>query len=257
MIRDLFGVKINDIDMDSAVDTFLNGKYEGGAGFSYVVTPNVDHFQRLESEPNSIFHQAYLNASFRFCDSRVIQKFALFKGYRVQNVVPGSDLTYNLLLSPAVKKKRIMMVGPPGDEVSYIAEAFNLNDVISHSPPMGFIDNDVAVQEAVKAVADSNAEFVFIAVGSPQQELLALKIKEHFDSVCTDTNMTAFCIGASLDFLTGKQTRAPKILQKLHLEWLHRALSSPRKLVPRYYRNFLWLCKVLCKRKRIIDSKVT
>ncbi|MFL4709182.1 hypothetical protein ACJ6UB_23250 [Escherichia coli] len=26
-------------------------------------------------------------------------------------------------------------------------------------------------------------------------------------------------------------------MQKAHLEWLHRALSQPRRLVPRYYRN--------------------
>jgi hypothetical protein len=42
------------------------------------------------------------------------------------------------------------------------------------------------------------------------------------------------CIGASIDFLTGKQHRAPVWLQKVGLEWLHRLLSNPRRLAFRY-----------------------
>jgi exopolysaccharide biosynthesis WecB/TagA/CpsF family protein len=42
------------------------------------------------------------------------------------------------------------------------------------------------------------------------------------------------CIGASIDFLTGKQRRAPLWVQKAGLEWLHRLLSDPRRLTSRY-----------------------
>jgi exopolysaccharide biosynthesis WecB/TagA/CpsF family protein len=42
------------------------------------------------------------------------------------------------------------------------------------------------------------------------------------------------CIGASIDFLTGKQRRAPVWVQKAGLEWLHRLLSDPRRLASRY-----------------------
>jgi UDP-N-acetyl-D-mannosaminuronic acid transferase (WecB/TagA/CpsF family) len=41
-------------------------------------------------------------------------------------------------------------------------------------------------------------------------------------------------IGAGLDFIAGTQTRAPAWARKLALEWLWRALSSPRRLIPRY-----------------------
>ncbi|HDU5204087.1 TPA: WecB/TagA/CpsF family glycosyltransferase, partial [Klebsiella pneumoniae subsp. pneumoniae] len=59
-----------------------------------------------------------------------------------------------------------------------------------------------------------------------------------------------FCIGASLDFLTGKTKRAPIWMQKAHLEWLHRALSQPRRLVPRYYRNLKYVLWFLLFRNR-------
>jgi len=245
VIRRVFGVDVNDIDMASVVKIFSDDSPVIGHGFSYVVTPNADHFQRFESEPNSIFAKSYLQAKFIFCDSRVIQKFALLKGCEIVNVIPGSDLTVALLSNGNFKQKKILMVGPTNEEVLKIADKFQLKDVASFTPPMGFIKNESLVRDAINAVANSSADYVFLAVGSPQQEILALKIKEHLDFYPISKRMVAFCIGASLDFLTGKQKRAPRVLQTLHLEWLHRALTSPRKLVPRYYRNFIWLCKIL------------
>lgn len=41
-------------------------------------------------------------------------------------------------------------------------------------------------------------------------------------------------IGAGLDFLAGTQTRAPEWVRRYAVEWLWRALSSPKRLVPRY-----------------------
>jgi UDP-N-acetyl-D-mannosaminuronic acid transferase (WecB/TagA/CpsF family) len=38
----------------------------------------------------------------------------------------------------------------------------------------------------------------------------------------------------SIDFLTGKQRRAPLWVQKAGLEWLYRLLSDPRRLASRY-----------------------
>ncbi|MFN3723556.1 MAG: WecB/TagA/CpsF family glycosyltransferase, partial [Paracoccaceae bacterium] len=44
-----------------------------------------------------------------------------------------------------------------------------------------------------------------------------------------------FCgFGAGLDFVAGQQTRAPVWMRRLALEWLWRALSAPRRLIPRY-----------------------
>jgi UDP-N-acetyl-D-mannosaminuronic acid transferase (WecB/TagA/CpsF family) len=37
-----------------------------------------------------------------------------------------------------------------------------------------------------------------------------------------------------VDFVAGQQTRAPEWVRALAMEWLWRALSSPRRMVPRY-----------------------
>jgi exopolysaccharide biosynthesis WecB/TagA/CpsF family protein len=96
-------------------------------------------------------------------------------------------------------------------------------------PPMGFIKSDDEVQKCVDFVAKTQAPLVFFAVGMPQQEILARHIADH-----SQLRGIGLCIGASIDFLTGKQRRAPVWLQKIGLEWLHRLLSDPRRLASRY-----------------------
>ena len=69
-----------------------------------------------------------------------------------------------------------------------------------------------------------------LALGAPKQEQLAARGREM-------TPRTGFAsIGAGLDFLGGGQRRAPSWMRRIGIEWLWRALSSPRRMIPRYMR---------------------
>jgi exopolysaccharide biosynthesis WecB/TagA/CpsF family protein len=102
-------------------------------------------------------------------------------------------------------------------------------EFVQHIPPMGLRHDATARRAAAEFVARSGARFTFIAVGSPQQEMIAAEAK----AIPGGTGM-ALCIGAALDFLTGKQKRAPRSLQRLGLEWAHRLLSNPKRMWRRY-----------------------
>ncbi len=94
---------------------------------------------------------------------------------------------------------------------------------------MGLRYNQRAMNVAADHVARSGARFTFLAVGSPQQELLARHIASRPESRgCT------LCIGASLAFIAGREIRAPKPLQKLGLEWGWRLAQNPSRLWRRY-----------------------
>ena len=74
-------------------------------------------------------------------------------------------------------------------------------------------------------------DLVFVAVGSPQQEIVAAKIQQRVNTG------VILCVGASIDYLTGKEIRAPKFIQMLYLEWLFRFAQSPIKRFRRYFIN--------------------
>jgi UDP-N-acetyl-D-mannosaminuronic acid transferase (WecB/TagA/CpsF family) len=44
----------------------------------------------------------------------------------------------------------------------------------------------------------------------------------------------ALCIGASINFLTGSERRAPRWMQLIGFEWLYRLMNDPRRLAKRY-----------------------
>ena len=50
-------------------------------------------------------------------------------------------------------------------------------------------------------------------------------------------------LGATIDFEAGNVRRAPKIWQKLYLEWFYRFCKEPRRLFKRYFiddMKFFW-----------------
>jgi exopolysaccharide biosynthesis WecB/TagA/CpsF family protein len=76
----------------------------------------------------------------------------------------------------------------------------------------------------------SGAGLCLLALGAPKQEIFAARAHAALP------HMGFASIGAGLDFIAGKQPRAPLWVRRLALEWLWRALSSPRRMLPRYAR---------------------
>ena len=194
--------------------------------FGYIVTPNVDHVVRLHSdESEAEVAAAYAKASLCVCDSRVLASLARFHGIRLP-IVTGSDLTAALLDQVLNPGDRVAVVGGDSDIVERLKGRYPQIDFIHHSPPMGLRHDPVARQAAADFIAQAKCRFTFLAVGSPQQELIAAQV----------TGATGFglCIGAGLEFLTGDQVRAPRAFQKTGMEWAYRLASNPRRLWRRY-----------------------
>lgn len=197
------------------------------APFAYVVTPNVDHLVRLQRTRSDLW-PAYRNAWFTLCDSRILARLAATAGVRLP-VIPGSDLTEALFLRAINPDDPIAFLGGEPEAIAQLRDRYRLSNVAHHNPPMGFIRDPAELARAVRFVADARARYTFLAVGSPQQELVAFRVAQSGQAVGT-----GLCVGASLDFLTGDQHRAPAAMQQLSLEWLFRLASDPGRLWRRY-----------------------
>jgi exopolysaccharide biosynthesis WecB/TagA/CpsF family protein len=196
--------------------------------FGYVVTPNVDHLIRYYEDAS--FRAHYRAAEFILMDSRFAARLVhMLKGVRLP-VCTGSDLTAHLLNKVIQPSDRIVMIGGSDAQAQEIAGRFGLTNLRHHNPPMGFINDPAAVESCLQFVEQSGPfRFCFLAVGSPQQEALAQALKARGTA-----RGLALCIGASLNFITGVEKRAPLWMQKLALEWLYRLLQNPRRLARRY-----------------------
>lgn len=197
------------------------------SAFEYVVTPNVDHLIRLGNMRSDLW-PAYRQAWLTLCDSRILRHLARWADVRL-SIVPGSDLTEAVFGRLLRRDDRIAIVGGSAEAIQQLRDRYDLDNVIHHNPPMGFVNDPVAFAQAVRFIDKTRARYTILAVGSPQQEILAYRVKRLGTSVGI-----GLCVGASLDFLTGRQSRAPRLMQRLSLEWLYRLLANPGRMWRRY-----------------------
>jgi N-acetylglucosaminyldiphosphoundecaprenol N-acetyl-beta-D-mannosaminyltransferase len=218
------GCRFRTASMEEAVRGILN---EPRGAFKYVVTPNVHHIVKMHDDP-AMMQPLYERAWSVFCDSRVLSWLARLSGRKLP-VVTGSDLTARLIPRAAEQRLPIAVIGSSPEDCLTLEKRFPGLDIAVHTPPMGFIKSEDEIRKCVDFVVKTQAPLVFLAVGMPNQEILAIHIADH-----PKAQGIGLCIGASIDFLTGKQRRAPVWVQKTGLEWLHRLLSNPRRLASRY-----------------------
>ncbi|MFL1463820.1 WecB/TagA/CpsF family glycosyltransferase [Roseococcus sp. DSY-14] len=221
----LLGVRFDDLDLDGALAR-LSAR-DPAAPFAYVVTPNADHLLRLESG-DAALRELYEGAWLSLNDSRILRLLAARRGVRL-NLAPGSDLAAALLARVIGPATPVALVGGTPAVAAALRGRFGLAALFHHQPPMGFIRDEAAVAAAVDFVRAHPARFVFLCVGSPQQERLAARIQ-----AAGGATGVGLCLGAALEFAAGARRRAPGWMQRAHLEWLHRLASEPRRLWRRY-----------------------
>lgn len=197
------------------------------ASFAYVVTPNVDHVVRLERVRSDLW-PVYRRAWLTLCDSRILARLAASAGLRLP-VVPGSDLTAALFDKVIAPDDRIAVLGGSAEMIAELRRRYGLNNVLHYNPPMGFINDAHERGRAISFLIEARARYSLLAVGSPQQEILAWKVQA--SGAATGIGL---CVGASLQFLSSEKTRAPELVQKLSLEWLFRLAQEPRRMWRRY-----------------------
>jgi exopolysaccharide biosynthesis WecB/TagA/CpsF family protein len=199
----------------------------GGSAFGYVVTPNVDHFIRYHDDAS--FRELYGGATHVLLDSRFLAYLLrLTRGVKTR-VCPGSDLSA-ALLNAAEPDEPIVLIGATDAQAEALRTRFGLRRLAHHNPPMAFIRDQAAVDACLQFIeAHSPFRFCFLAVGSPQQEMIARELARRGIA-----RGLALCVGASINFLTGVERRAPQWMQRLGLEWLFRLLQDPARLAARY-----------------------
>ena len=109
------------------------------------------------------------------------------------------------------------------------------------SPPYGF-EKSAAESDAIcSSVNASRADLLVIGLGAPKQELWVHQYQQQLSV------KVALCVGATIDFMAGEKSRAPVWMRKVYLEWLHRALSEPKRLGKRYLKDAFIFPKLVLK----------
>jgi N-acetylglucosaminyldiphosphoundecaprenol N-acetyl-beta-D-mannosaminyltransferase len=153
--------------------------------------------------------------------------------------VAGSDLVYDLCEHAARLGWGVFLLGGAegvAKEAGQKLEALypGLRIVGTACPSPGSLAGEGS-RPLVAEIRAAGPDLLLVAFGQPKGELW---LNEHLDELGVPACAQ---IGATLDFITGRVRRAPRLLQKTGLEWAYRIYTDPTRLFPRYARNARFL----------------
>lgn len=213
---------------------------------SYVVTPNVDHIVKLETDEE--FKEVYKNADLILTDGMPLIWISKIKTTPIKEKVSGSDLFPKVCELAAKKSYKMFLLGAAEGVAAKAAknlkERFNeLNIVGTYSPSYGFEKKEDEIEKIIKMINEVKPDILAVGLGAPKQEKFIYKYNNRLNVP------VSLAIGASIDFEAGNIERAPKFMQKCGLEWFYRLFKEPKRMFKRYLVDDLAILRIALKYK--------
>jgi len=225
----LGGVRLHAVTEPQCVAHVMQSLAAGAGG--WIATANLDHLRRLRESAE--FRALYEQATVVTADGMPVVWACRLQGTPIPARVAGSDLIRSLPAAAAAHGRSIFLLGgDPGTAEAAAAKlceaSSSLRVVGTLCPPFGFEKDPTQWGRIEQQLAAARPDIVFVALGSPKQEVVIGRLRGLLPEAWW------IGVGISFSFVAGDVKRAPRWLQRLGLEWLHRLVQEPRRLGARY-----------------------
>ncbi|MEK7581501.1 MAG: WecB/TagA/CpsF family glycosyltransferase [Patescibacteria group bacterium] len=241
---DIFGVGVDDISRDLAVEKIMNLARDKKKGHC-VVTINSEFV--MMARRNRKFAQILQNADLALPDGWWIAFLKLISGGKAQDRVTGVDLVEVVCRQASEKAITIGFLGGFGSVAATVAKRqkskLNSLKVLIAEPGDTTKGADSRLKSRFSHLG--RVDVLFVAYGMGKQEFW-------IDRMQKKLNVGVFIgVGGAFDYLSGAKKRAPDVLQNLGLEWLWRLFWQPtriwrQRIIPVF---FLMILAKLAKEK--------
>lgn len=245
-LEQILGVTIDVLDWDEALERIST--WAKMRESRIVCLCNVHSLVTASGDP--AFGEIIREADLAAPDGMPVAWMLRCLGHAGQKRISGPDLMWRYCAGAAVRGEKIFLFGA-GDATLVALEkrlraAFpGLNIAGAHSPPFRDLTNEED-REIIDRINTSGANTVWVALGCPKQEQWMHTHRGRIRAVMLG-------VGAAFDYHAGTLRRAPRWMQLLGMEWLHRLACEPRRLWKRYLlTNTLF---ILGAARQLIQSK--
>lgn len=149
------------------------------------------------------------------------------KGHEEAIKIPGCELWLNII-NEYHNSKTFYLVGGKEEviqqTVSHLKVEFPTIKIMGFQN--GYLTEANDVEKLIKDIENKKPDVVFVAMGSPRQELLMERMYDKHPAVYQG-------LGGSFDLYIGSVQRAPKWWLEHNLEGVYRTLSEPKKRIIR------------------------
>jgi UDP-N-acetyl-D-mannosaminouronate:lipid I N-acetyl-D-mannosaminouronosyltransferase len=199
-----------------------------------LVAINAEKILHATSETRSI-----INRNIGYCDGYGAVMALKQKGYKDVVKIPGCELWLDLIRAMYPNGKTFYLVGGKQEVIEQTVAKLNMEfpgiRIVNYRN--GYIKTDKEKADLIKDVAEKKPDVVFVAMGSPKQELLMEEMSAVHSAIYQG-------LGGSFDVYTGNVKRAPKWWVEHNLEFAYRLIKQPSRIKRQIHLlRFLMLAK--------------
>lgn len=209
----LNGVEIFPFDSEQQLLSFVD-KHKG-----ILVAINAEKILHATDQTRAI-----INRNIGYCDGAGAQIALKKKGRQNACKVPGCELWLKIIARFYKEKSFYLVGGKPQvieETVTKLKSEFKDIRIVGYRD--GYLRSEKEKQLLISDIAEKQPDVVFVAMGSPKQELLMEEIQQRHRAIFQG-------LGGSFDVYTGHVQRAPKWWVDHNLEFLYRLIREPKRI---------------------------
>ena len=220
MKESYLGVQVSPLTYEGIITELQGYINEGKQSTIIAVNPE----KVMSAQKDSILKNLINNSTFQIADGIGILLASKIKKGRIISRVTGVDMMARLLRFASEEKYPVYLFGAKKETVKKAAE--NILKDLPSIEIAGMTDGyDKDEQALITRINDSGARILFVALGSPKQELW---IERNMGKL---SNVLVFQgVGGSFDVFSGTVKRAPRFFRRFGIEWLYRLTSDPKRI---------------------------
>jgi len=235
----ILGVAVDNLTMDEVLNAVEAEIAEGG--FHQIATANVDFL--MKSIHDEELYETLANCDLVLADGAPLLWASRLLGSGLKERVAGADLVPQLAKLSAERGYRIFLLGAEEESSAGAAEWMEKNYpgvcIAGRYSPKHQPLEEMDHEEILSRIEAVQPDILLVAFGNPKQEKWLAMHRHRLEvPVCIG-------VGASLDFLSGRVSRAPLWMQQSGMEWLYRTMQEPSRLAKRYISNAAGLLRYL------------
>jgi N-acetylglucosaminyldiphosphoundecaprenol N-acetyl-beta-D-mannosaminyltransferase len=210
---------------------------------SFFITANT-HYAMLTAERAEL-RPINERAAFLLADGAPLVWASRRSSNPLPERVAGSDLVYDLCEHAARLGRSLYLLG--GAEGVAVEAARKLESlypglrIVGTACPSPGSLTGPGCDRLIAEIRAARPDLLLVALGQPKGELW---LNEHLDELGVPVCVQ---VGATLDFIAGRVSRAPLLLQRIGLEWAYRIYTDPARLGPRYARNAIFVFRSIAR----------
>lgn len=241
---DIIGVRISVVNFKSALYYLFEnlnkarGNYICAANVHTTVTAHEDERYRLVQN----------NSFLTLPDGKPLSVIGKKRGFATMDRVTGPDFLEEVLRRTENTEFGHYFYGTTQENLdaflTKVRELFPRLNIVGAEPSVFRPLSETEEDELIQRINKTKADFVWVALGAPRQEVFCNKLSSR-------TNAVWIAVGGAFNVISGIIPRAPQWLQDHGLEWFYRFSKEPRRLFKRYFvTNTKFICYLVKDRRK-------